>query len=56
MRSDEDITNDAGTSTSTREQVHAPSSVGPITRARARDLNYILLLKNDGPEDRRPKG
>jgi hypothetical protein len=23
---------------------------GPITRARARELNYIMLLKNKGPE------
>jgi hypothetical protein len=23
---------------------------GPITRARARELNYIMLLKNEGPE------
>ena len=25
------------------------SPVGPITRARARELNYVLLLKNEGP-------
>jgi hypothetical protein len=24
--------------------------LGPITRARARELNYIMLLKNEGPE------
>jgi hypothetical protein len=24
---------------------------GPITRARARELNYIMLLKNEGPEE-----
>ena len=23
---------------------------GPITRARARELNYVILLKNEGPE------
>jgi hypothetical protein len=23
---------------------------GPINRARARELNYIMLLKNEGPE------
>jgi hypothetical protein len=29
-----------------------PSSLsGPITRARARDLNFVMLLKNEGPED-----
>jgi hypothetical protein len=25
------------------------SPVGPITRARARELNYVLLLKNESP-------
>ena len=29
--------------------LHAPL-VGPITRARVRELNYIMLLKNEGPE------
>jgi hypothetical protein len=24
---------------------------GPITRARAKELNYIMLLKNEGPEE-----
>ena len=38
---DEDITDDMGTST----------SAGPITRARARELNYVMLLRNKGPED-----
>ena len=28
----------------------APPS-GPITRARARELNFIMLLKNEGPEE-----
>jgi hypothetical protein len=27
----------------------APFS-GPLTRARAHELNYVLLLKNEGPE------
>ncbi|WVZ75958.1 hypothetical protein U9M48_023970 [Paspalum notatum var. saurae] len=27
------------------------SSAGPITRARARDLNFVMLLKNEGPEE-----
>jgi hypothetical protein len=48
--SDEDIPNDSSTSTSARARVQAPSSVGPITRARARELNYILILKNEGTE------
>ena len=33
-------------------QAQAPSpTLGPITRARARELNYIMLLKNKGPEE-----
>ena len=28
-----------------------PLPPGPVTRARARELNYIMLLKNEGPED-----
>jgi hypothetical protein len=32
-------------------QVPASSSSGPITRARARDLNFVMLLKNEGPEE-----
>ena len=33
-------------------QAQAPSStLGPITRAHARELNYIMLLKNEGPEE-----
>src|SRR6185436_7572807 len=28
----------------------APPS-GPITRARARELNFVMLLKNEGPEE-----
>ena len=33
-------------------QAQAPSpTLGPITRARARELNYIMLLKNEGPEE-----
>ncbi|WVZ97830.1 hypothetical protein U9M48_043340 [Paspalum notatum var. saurae] len=27
------------------------SSAGPITRARARDLNFVMLPKNEGPEE-----
>jgi hypothetical protein len=29
----------------------SPPHQGPITRARARDLNYVMLLKNEGPEE-----
>ena len=33
-------------------QAQAPSpTLGPITRARARELNYIMLLKNEGPKE-----
>jgi hypothetical protein len=28
-----------------------PFPPGPVTRARARELNYIMLLKNEGPEE-----
>jgi hypothetical protein len=28
-----------------------PPPLGPVTRARARELNYVIMLKNDGPED-----
>jgi hypothetical protein len=37
---DEDITDQA-----------PPPPLGPVTRARARLLNYVIMLKNDGPED-----
>jgi hypothetical protein len=29
----------------------APPHQGQITRARARDLNYVMLLKNEGPKE-----
>jgi hypothetical protein len=29
----------------------APPHQGSITRARARDLNYVMLLKNEGSEE-----
>ena len=32
-------------------QAPPSSSSGPITRARARDLIFIMLLKNEGPEE-----
>jgi hypothetical protein len=53
---DEDISTDTGTSTtaapstsSSTETLQAPPS-GPITRARARELNFVLLLKNNRPQ------
>ena len=55
---DEDITS---TSTSAAHQappadppLPAPTDhhpVGPITRARARELNFVMLLKNEGPAE-----
>jgi hypothetical protein len=32
-------------------QAPASSSSGPITQVRARDLNFVMLLKNEGPEE-----
>jgi hypothetical protein len=32
-------------------QAPLPSLAEPITRARARDLNFVMLLKNEGPEE-----
>jgi hypothetical protein len=57
---DEDINTNTSTSTpAAPSPAQAPSSPvqapplppGPVTRARARELNYIMLLKNEGPED-----
>jgi hypothetical protein len=56
---DEDINTNTSTSTPAAPSLaQAPSSPvqapplppGPVTRARARELNYIMLLKNEGPE------
>ena len=44
---DEDINIDTGMATPT-EPAQAPP--GPITRARARELNFVMILKNEGPE------
>jgi hypothetical protein len=58
--SDEDMNTDTSTSTSTTpasaslEDTLQASLSGPITRARAHELNYILLLKNEGPEELKP--
>ncbi|WVZ89884.1 hypothetical protein U9M48_036233 [Paspalum notatum var. saurae] len=62
---DEDTTYNTSTSTpaipstsipTTSSPEQAPSSPqappsGPITRARARELNFVMMLKNEGPED-----
>jgi hypothetical protein len=57
---DEDINTNTSTSTpATPSPAQAPSSPvqaqplppGPVTWARVRELNYIMLLKNEGPED-----
>ena len=54
---DEDTTYNTSTSTpATSSPEQAPSSPqvppsGPITRARARELNFVMMLKNEGPED-----
>ena len=47
VHSDEDINTDTGMATPT-EPAQAPP--GPITRARARELNFVMILKNEGPE------
>ena len=44
---DEDINTDTGMATPT-EPAQVPP--GPITRARARELNFVMILKNEGPE------
>jgi hypothetical protein len=58
---DEDINYNTSTSTpaapfpapsdAPSPQAPASSSSGSITRARARDLNFVMLLKNEGPEE-----
>ncbi|WVZ80840.1 hypothetical protein U9M48_028286 [Paspalum notatum var. saurae] len=45
---DEDINYNTGTST---PAAPPSSSAGPITRARARDLNFVMLPKKEGPEE-----
>jgi hypothetical protein len=44
---DEDINPDKGTATPTKPARAPP---GPLTRARARELNFVMILKNEGPE------
>ncbi|WVZ80713.1 hypothetical protein U9M48_028170 [Paspalum notatum var. saurae] len=52
---DEDINYNTSTSTPAAPFPAPPdapsSSSGPITRAHARDLNFVMLLKNEGPEE-----
>jgi hypothetical protein len=50
---DEDITCNMSTTTPAAppHQAPLPSLAGPITRARARDLNFVMPLKNGGPEE-----
>jgi hypothetical protein len=44
---DEDINPTKGMATPT-EPAQAPP--GPLTRARARELNFVMILKDEGPE------
>jgi hypothetical protein len=48
---DEDITMSTTTPAAPPHQAPLPSLAGPITRAHARDLNFVMLLKNEGLED-----
>jgi hypothetical protein len=48
---DEDITMSTTTPAAPPHQAPLPSLVGPITWARARDLNFVMLLKNEGPKE-----
>jgi hypothetical protein len=48
---DEDITMSTTTPAAPQHQAPLPSLAGPITRARARDLNFVIVLKNEGPEE-----
>jgi hypothetical protein len=49
--SDEDITMSTTTPAAPQHQAPLSSLAGPITRARARDLNFVIVLKNEGPEE-----
>jgi hypothetical protein len=50
---DENITCNMSTTTPAAppHQAPLPSLARPITRARSRDLNFVMLLKNEGPEE-----
>ena len=52
---DEDINPDTGMATPTEPAQAPPGPITrararPITRARARELNFVMILKNEGPE------
>ncbi|WVZ97710.1 hypothetical protein U9M48_043224 [Paspalum notatum var. saurae] len=56
---DEDTTYSTSTATPAIPSTSIPTTsspeqappFGPITRARARELNFVMMLKNEGPED-----
>jgi hypothetical protein len=48
---DEDISMSTTTPAAPQHQAPLPSLAGPITRARARDLNFVIVLRNEGPEE-----
>jgi hypothetical protein len=48
---DEDITMSTTTPAAPPHQAPLPSIAGPITQARARDLNFVMVLKNEGLEE-----
>ena len=50
---DEDINPDTGIATSVAPSRALPGDdvlAGPITRACAHELNFVMMLKNEGPE------
>jgi hypothetical protein len=51
LETDEDITMSTTTPAAPPHQAPLPSLAEPITRARARDLNFVVLLKNEGLEE-----
>jgi hypothetical protein len=59
---DDDMNTDTRTSTPAASSSTPPEDTllapffGPLTRARARDLNFVLLLTNEGREDGKIKG
>jgi hypothetical protein len=48
---DEDTTMSTTTPAAPPHQAPLPSLARPITRARARDLNFVMVLKNEGPKE-----
>jgi hypothetical protein len=53
IESDEDITCNMSTTipAAPPHQAPLPSLAGPITRDRDRDLNFVMLWENEGPEE-----